>query len=130
MPSEGTALQKFHCPVAGFQQIINGKYKLRILWDLQSGPLRYGEIRRRLSETTGARNITARVLSRELKTLVKMGLLQRRELQSRPLKVQYGLTPEGRTLVPVIAVMHKWGVEHLVRRSVLLKMGIPPRESD
>ena len=130
MVSDGTTLQRFECPVAGFQQIINGKYKLRILWDLQSGSRRYGEIRRGLSETPGVKNITARVLSRELKTLVKMGLLQRQELQSRPLKVQYGLTREGRTLVPVIAVMHKWGVEHLVRRSVLLNMGILPRESD
>jgi DNA-binding HxlR family transcriptional regulator len=86
--------------VVGFQQIINGKYKLRILWDLHSGPRRYGEIR------------------------------QRQELRSPPLRVQYALTSEGRTLIPVIAVMHKWGVEHLVRRSILRKMGILPGESD
>jgi len=33
------------CPVTAFQKMISGKYKLRILWDLQDGPLRYGEIR-------------------------------------------------------------------------------------
>ena len=33
------------CPVAAFQKMISGKYKLRILWDLKDGPLRYGEIR-------------------------------------------------------------------------------------
>ena len=33
------------CPVAAFQKMISGKYKLRIVWDLQDGPRRYGEIR-------------------------------------------------------------------------------------
>jgi len=35
-------LKRFDCPVDGFQQIMNGKYKLRILWDLQDGARRYG----------------------------------------------------------------------------------------
>ena len=33
------------CPVMAFQRMISGKYKVRILWDLKDGPLRYGEIR-------------------------------------------------------------------------------------
>ena len=33
------------CPVAAFQKMISGKYKLRIIWDLLDGPKRYGEIR-------------------------------------------------------------------------------------
>src|SRR6185295_2642807 len=33
------------CPVAAFQKLISGKYKLRIVWDLKDGPRRYGEIR-------------------------------------------------------------------------------------
>ncbi|HEY6257664.1 MAG TPA: helix-turn-helix domain-containing protein [Xanthobacteraceae bacterium] len=121
------SLQKFDCPVAGFQQIINGKYKLRILWDLQDGPKRYGEIRQGLSGTTGTKDITPRVLSRELKALTQMGLLRRKAYNVVPPKVEYTLSPEARTLVPVIAVMHKWGVEHLVRRSTLRKMGIIPK---
>jgi hypothetical protein len=36
------------CPVLAFQKLISGKYKVRILWDLQGGPLRYSEIRRGL----------------------------------------------------------------------------------
>lgn len=122
-----TALQRFDCPVAGFQQIINGKYKLRILWDLQHGPKRYGEIRRGLSGTIGLRDITPRVLSRELKTLTEMGLLRRKDYKVVPPKVEYALSAEGRTLIPVIAVMHKWGVENLVRRSILRKMGLDPK---
>jgi DNA-binding HxlR family transcriptional regulator len=126
MSSDGAALRKFDCPVAGFQQIINGKYKLRILWDLRDGPKRYGEIRKGLSGTIGTKDITPRVLSRELKTLTQLGLLHRKEHRVVPPKVEYRLSSEARTLIPVIAVMHKWGVEHLVRRSILRKMGIVP----
>src|SRR5215471_15899105 len=94
------ALRKFDCPVAGFQQIINGKYKLRILWDLQHGPKRHGEIRKGLAGTIGPKDITPRVLSRELKALADMGLLMRKAYQVVPPKVEYTLTAEARTLIP------------------------------
>jgi DNA-binding HxlR family transcriptional regulator len=126
MSRASRSLQQFDCPVAGFQQIINGKYKLRILWDLQHGAKRYGDIRKGLAGTIGPKDITPRVLSRELKALTEMGLLTRKAYNVVPPKVEYALTAEARTLVPVIAVMHKWGVEHLVRRSLLRKMGIVP----
>jgi DNA-binding HxlR family transcriptional regulator len=129
MAGDGRSLQKFDCPVAGFQQIINGKYKLRILWDLQNGAKRYGEIRKGLGGTVGTKGITPRVLSRELKTLTQLGLLRRREYRVVPPKVEYALSSEARTLIPVIAAMHEWGVEHLVRRSILRKMSIKPRSS-
>ena len=122
-----SSLKKFDCPVHGIQRIINGKYRLRILWDLQDGPRRYGEIRRKLlTGLTGTKSVTPRVLSGELKSLVKIGLLKRTERQAVPKKVEYELTPLGQSLVPVISVMHKWGVHHLVRDSVLRKLGLLP----
>jgi DNA-binding HxlR family transcriptional regulator len=58
------------CPVAAFQKMISGKYKLRIVWDLQHGPKRYGEIRTGLLRgADGTAEIAPRVLSRELKAL-------------------------------------------------------------
>ena len=67
------------CPVAAFQKMISGKYKLRIVWDLQDGPKRYGEIRSGLLRgATGSSAIAPRVLSRELKALTESGLLERR----------------------------------------------------
>ncbi|HTE45680.1 MAG TPA: winged helix-turn-helix transcriptional regulator, partial [Gemmatimonadaceae bacterium] len=64
---------KTGCPVHRFQQLIGGKYKLRILWDLQNGPLRYSEIRRTLLQgQLGTPVIPARVLSRELRALTTM----------------------------------------------------------
>jgi DNA-binding HxlR family transcriptional regulator len=112
------ARKRFECPVDGFQQIMSGKYKLRIIWDLQNGPRRYGEIKKGLLRgASGSGNIAPRVLSRELKSLVALGLIERTEYQVVPPKVEYSLTDVGQSLIPVIGVMHQWGVTHLLRET-------------
>ena len=106
---------KTFCPAARFQQMVSGKYKLRILWGLKEGWRRYGEIKSGLlTGSIGTAEIAPRVLSRELKTLVTMGMVERRDHQVFPLKVEYKLTRKGRTFLPIIGVIHKWGMRHLV----------------
>jgi DNA-binding HxlR family transcriptional regulator len=103
------------CPAARFQQMVSGKYKLRILWGLKDGCRRYGEIKTGLlTGNIGTVEIAPRVLSRELKTLVAMGMVERRDHQVFPLKVEYRLTRKGRTFLPIISVIHRWGLRHLV----------------
>ena len=102
------------CPVAAFQKMISGKYKLRIVWDLQDGPKRYGEIRSGLLRgTSGSSAIAPRVLSRELKALTEGGLIDRRDYGVVPPKVEYRLTRKGKSFVPVIAAIRNWGARHL-----------------
>ena len=102
------------CPVTTFQNTISGKYKLRILWDLKDGPLRYGEIRSGLvSGAKDAREIAPRVLSRELKALAQSGLIDRKDYGVVPPKVEYRLTRKGESFVPVIDAIRKWGMRHL-----------------
>ncbi len=109
------ARKRFECPVDGFQQIMSGKYKLRIIWDLQQGPLRYGELKKGLLRgASGSKDIAPRVLSRELKALAALGLIERTEYQVVPPKVEYSLTDVGQSLIPVIGVMHQWGITYLV----------------
>src|SRR2546426_3491047 len=110
------ALKRFDCPVDGFQQIMSGKYKLRIIWDLQNGPRRYGEIKKGLlRDTSGSPEIAPRVLSRELKSLAALGFIERTEYQVVPPKVEYTLTPVGQSMLPVIAQIVEWGTQHLLR---------------
>jgi DNA-binding HxlR family transcriptional regulator len=102
------------CPVAVFQRMISGKYKLRILWDLQDGPRRYGELRSGLVRgIEGSPQIAPRVLSRELKALAQSGLIARKDYGVVPPKVEYRLTPVGRSFIPVIGEIRKWGARHL-----------------
>jgi DNA-binding HxlR family transcriptional regulator len=102
------------CPVAAFQKMISGKYKLRIVWDLKDGPRRYGEIRTGLLRgASGTSEIAPRVLSRELKALTEAGLIGRRDYGVVPPKVEYRLTRKGKSFVPVIAAIRNWGTRHL-----------------
>lgn len=106
---------RFECPVYGFQEMINGKYKLRIIWALQEGPRRYGEIKKGLlRDISGSQEIAPRVLSRELKTLAAYGLIERTDYQVVPPKVEYSLTPLGQSLLPILRPMIEWGRQHLV----------------
>jgi DNA-binding HxlR family transcriptional regulator len=102
------------CPVAAFQKLISGKYKLRIVWDLKDGPRRYGEIRSGLLRgLDGSAEIAPRVLSRELKALTESGLIDRRDYGVVPPKVEYRLTRKGKSFVPVIAAIRDWGARYL-----------------
>jgi DNA-binding HxlR family transcriptional regulator len=102
------------CPVAAFQKMISGKYKLRIVWDLKDGARRYGEIRTGLLRgSIGSAEIAPRVLSRELKALTESGLIDRRDYGVVPPKVEYRLTRKGKSFVPVIAAIKDWGSRHL-----------------
>ena len=103
------------CPVASFQKLITGKYKLRILWDLQDAPRRYSEIRSGLLRGAGPETgeIAPRVLSRELKALTVSGLIVRKDFGVVPPKVEYRLTRKGQSFIPVIDSIRKWGERHL-----------------
>ena len=110
-----TARRLHQCPVAAFQKLISGKYKLRILWDLQDRPLRYSEIRSGLLRGAGADSaeIAPRVLSRELKALAASGMIERKDFGVVPPRVEYRLTRKGKSFVPVVASIRDWGARHL-----------------
>jgi DNA-binding HxlR family transcriptional regulator len=104
------------CPVAAFQKMIGGKYKLRIVWDLKDGPLRYSEIRNGLLRgLAGSPEIAPRVLSRELKALAGAGLIDRKDYGVVPPRVEYRLTRKGKSFVPVVAAIRNWGMRHLAQ---------------
>ncbi len=121
MPTRTTSKRLHRCPVAAFQKMISGKYKLRILWDLKDGPLRYGELKGGLLRgVEGTREIAPRVLSRELKALALSGLVARKDYGVVPPKVEYRLTRVGQSFIPVIAEIRKWGARYLSDESLSL----------
>jgi DNA-binding HxlR family transcriptional regulator len=117
MRSTAAALERpagSRCPIHEFQPLVSGKYKLRIVWDLRDGALRYNEIRRGLLRgNVSASEIAARVLSRELKMLTEMGVIRRIDYLQVPPKVEYELTPSGSSLIPIIAAIHDWSIGNL-----------------
>ena len=99
-----------HCPLLAFSQAAGGKYKMRILWELKEGPRRYGELRKSAIVAARGAPVTPRILSRELKDLHARGLIHRKQYAVVPPKVEYRLTPLGKSLIPVIRQVVKWGL--------------------
>jgi len=107
-------------PPDGLPEILRSKYKLRILWDLQRGATRFGELRKRLSSgAADARQVAPRVLSRELKSLVELGLIRRKAHNVVPPRVEYCLTALGRSLLNPIAKIVEWGRRHPSRARIV-----------
>ncbi|WP_413513860.1 winged helix-turn-helix transcriptional regulator [Myroides odoratus] len=84
--------------------ILSGKWKLHIIGTLLlHDKLRFMELQRAL----GA--ISAKVLSKELKDLEFNQLIYRTEVDGAIVAVEYGISPFGKTLAPVIQALANWG---------------------
>ncbi|MGW8113707.1 winged helix-turn-helix transcriptional regulator [Caproicibacterium sp. NSD3] len=84
---------------------VGGKWKLRILLALESSAqdaLRYGEIKNTVS------GITDMMLSQSLRELTADGLIERRQYQEIPPKVEYRLSPSAKGALPAAQQMAEW----------------------
>ena len=96
------------CPVEGTLALIGGKWKGLILYHLLAGTMRFGEIRRRLPK------VTQRMLTNQLRELEADGLVSRTVFPQVPPRVDYTLSPRGRSLEPVILSLKAWGDANLM----------------
>lgn len=87
--------------------IINGKYKMVILYTLMEyDVVRYNEMKRYIG------SISYKTLSHALKELESDGLIIRTEYPQIPPKVEYRLSEKGRSLIPILDSMCRWGNEN------------------
>jgi DNA-binding HxlR family transcriptional regulator len=91
------------CSVEATISLIDGKWKCVILFHLLGGTARFNEIRRRIPE------VTQRTLTNQLRELEADGLIVRQVYPQVPLKVEYSLSPLGRSLEPVLFALRAWG---------------------
>jgi len=97
------------CAVTHALEIIGGKWRLPIIWELSAREsLRYNELKRRL---TGITNI---MLTRSLQGLEEHGLVDRIELSSIPPHVEYSLTERCKELLPALDIINQWGEEQML----------------
>lgn len=87
--------------------VIGGKWKLLILWHLLIAPRRYGQLRRLIP------GITEKMLIQQLRELEADGIIGRTIFDEVPPKVEYFLTPYGKTLEPALQILCHWGETHL-----------------
>ena len=93
------------CPITRTLEFIGGRWKTIILYILADRTLRFGEISARIPA------ISRKVLTEQLKELVKDGILHREKFNQTPPKVEYSVTEFGKSLKNVLSEMEKWGFE-------------------
>src|SRR5467141_1334661 len=94
------------CAVEATLDLIDGKWKGVILYHLQDGTQRFGELRRRMP------GITQRMLTKQLRALEDDRLVIRKVYAEVPPRVEYRLSETGESLRPVIDILKAWGESH------------------
>jgi DNA-binding HxlR family transcriptional regulator len=95
-------------PIKDALDVLRGKWKIQIIGALMhySGPLRFMDLLRLVD------GIAAKMLSKELQDL-EINLLVKRTVQNtKPITVEYELTPHGKTLEKIIREIGLWGKSH------------------
>ena len=92
--------------LAATLSIISGKWKPLILYFLLDGPKRYGELKRLVQ------GVSDKVLIQQLKDLEADRVIARTDYQEVPPRVDYALTPLGRSLADAIVPLCTWGTEN------------------
>lgn len=91
------------CPAEHTLEVIGGTWKVPVLWHLARGPRRFSDLRRDLGD------VTAKVLTQQLRELEGDGVVSRKVYAQVPPKVEYALTARGLTLLPIVQAMCRWG---------------------
>ena len=97
----------FSCGLDATLRIIAGKWKPLIVYFLFQSPSRYGELRR------AVRGVSDKMLIQHLKELEADGIVSRHDHQEVPPRVDYTLTPLGRSLAAALAPLCAWGSENM-----------------
>ncbi|WP_030291400.1 winged helix-turn-helix transcriptional regulator [Streptomyces katrae] len=97
-----------HCGVAAAMSVIDGKWKVSLLWELEQRPRRFGELRRLVA------GISEKVLAAQLRELETDGMVHREVYEEVPPRVEYSLTPLGQELNTALEVLGAWGAKHLL----------------
>ncbi len=90
------------CPTRMVLDRLADKWTVLVVAYLASGTYRFGEIRRKV------RGISPKVLTQTLRGLERDGIVRRRVYASVPPKVEYSLTPLGRTLISLVDAISDW----------------------
>jgi DNA-binding HxlR family transcriptional regulator len=77
-------------------EVICGKWRLFIIFQLSEEARRYGELRKMIPE------VSEKVLVQELKELVALGVLEKKSYNEMPPRVEYSLTIKGQKALPVL----------------------------
>ena len=99
-------------------EVLYGKWKMKILYFISKGYRRPSEIQRKIPVAS------RRVLNMQLKELEQHELITKTIYSQIPIKVEYSLTVFGKTLIPIINILGKWGDKNEKRLQKVVLRGL------
>lgn len=90
------------CPIRTTLELLGGKWKLLILFQLSNSIFRLSELKRQIPD------ISEKMLIQELKTLIDSNLVKRINFGEVPPRVEYEITEIGLKVLPLIAEMRNF----------------------
>ena len=103
-------------------ELVGGKWKLVLLWQLLGGAKRFSELKRKLGD------VTQKMLPLQLRELEAAGLLTRTVYPVIPPHVEYSLTERGMELAPVLRGLCAWSGKYALEKGITL--AAPPPSGD
>ena len=99
---------KYSWPIEATLDVIGGKWKPLVIYQLRDGTLRFNQIVGKVQP-----RITQRMLTKELRELENDGLVIRKVYPQVPPKVEYSLTKTGESLIPILDELLRLGIRTL-----------------
>jgi DNA-binding HxlR family transcriptional regulator len=91
--------------VSAATSLFSAKWKVDLLFLLAAGICRHSRLHDHLV-------VSKKVLSEALKSLERDGVVRRRVFAETPVRVEYSLTPLGRSLTGPLFALYEWAEEH------------------
>ncbi|MDB5483254.1 MAG: Transcriptional regulator, HxlR family [Caulobacteraceae bacterium] len=94
------------CGLDAALRVVGGKWKPLILFHLAPGKRRFGELRRLVA------GVSEKMLIQQLRELQADGVIERVDFREIPPRVEYSVTPLGRSLAAALLPLCEWGSAH------------------
>lgn len=91
------------CGVKIAMEVIGGKWKTYIIYELNQGARRPSELHRLFTDAS------PRVINQQLKELEMHGMIEKKVFPELPPHTEYSITEDGRSLMPIIRMLEQWG---------------------
>ncbi len=99
----------YGCGLEAALDVIGGKWKVLVLWNLSAGPTRFGQLRRSVA------GISEKMLIQQLREMEADGIVARQDFREVPPRVEYSLTPFGVSFIEALKPLCEWGSKHMGR---------------
>ena len=103
----------YTCPLEIVHDIIKGKWKTIILYQMKDGPKGLSELEREIE------GITQKMLLEQLRELIEFGLVEKKSYEGYPLRVEYSITERrGKKMIEAISIMQMIGVDYMLENGM------------